>query len=127
MLKNLLKHPLQRKNISIGCTQSATLSIGEYVNTFLTGENDTRFAVVITNKNDTMTTSFIYFPYKFTNHTIFFSHFLQKWTRTKKTTFQKLDSLVEETRQIIQDTMILFERVENSAQLVNEMKKNITK
>lgn len=47
--------------------------------------------------------------------------------QNKKTTFQKLDSLVEETRQIIQDTMILFERVENSAQLVNEMKKNITK
>ena len=61
MLENLLKHPLQRKNISIGFTQSATLSIGEYVNTFLTGENDTRFAIVITNKNDTMTTSFIYF------------------------------------------------------------------
>lgn len=47
--------------------------------------------------------------------------------QNKKTTFQTLDSLVEETRQIIQDTMILFERVENSAQLVNEMKKNITK
>ena len=47
--------------------------------------------------------------------------------QNKKSTFQKLDSLVEETRQIIQDTMILFERVENSAQLVNEMKKNITK
>ena len=47
--------------------------------------------------------------------------------QNKKTTFQKLDSLVEKTRQIIQDTMILFEHVENSAQLVNEMKKNITK
>ena len=41
--------------------KSATLSIGEYVNTFLTGENDTLFAIVLTNKNDTMTTSFIYF------------------------------------------------------------------
>ena len=47
--------------------------------------------------------------------------------QNKKSTFQKLDSLVEKTRQIIQDTMILFERVENSAQLVYEMKKNITK
>ena len=45
--------------------------------------------------------------------------------QNKKTTFQKLDSLVEETRQIIQDTMILFERVESSAQLVYEMKKNL--
>ena len=45
--------------------------------------------------------------------------------QNKKSTFQKLDSLVEETRQIIQDTMILFERVESSAQLVYEMKKNL--
>ena len=43
--------------------------------------------------------------------------------QNKKTAFQKLDSLV----QVIQDTMILFERVEHRAQLVNEMKKNITK
>ena len=47
--------------------------------------------------------------------------------QNKKTAFQKLDSLVQETTQIIQDTMILFERVEHRAQLVNEMKKNITK
>ena len=47
--------------------------------------------------------------------------------QNKKSTFQKLDSLVEETRQIIQDTMILFESVESSSQLVCEMKKNITK
>ena len=45
--------------------------------------------------------------------------------QNKKSTFQKLDSLVEKTRQIIQDTMILFEHVENSAQLVNEIKKNL--
>ena len=45
--------------------------------------------------------------------------------QNKKSTFQKLDSLVEETRQIIQDTMILFERVESSAHLVYEMKKNL--
>ena len=47
--------------------------------------------------------------------------------QNKKSTFQKLDSPVEETRQTIQDTMIFFERVESSAQLVYEMKKNITK
>ena len=47
--------------------------------------------------------------------------------QNKKTAFQKLDSLVQETTQIIQDTMILFERVEHRVQLVNEMKKNITK
>ena len=47
--------------------------------------------------------------------------------QNKKIAFQKLDSLVQETTQIIQDTMILFERVEHRVQLVNEMKKNITK
>ena len=40
---------------------SATLSMGEYAKTFLTGENDTRFDMIILIKNDTMTLSFIHF------------------------------------------------------------------
>ena len=36
------------------------LSVGENVNTLLTGENDTRSAIVTTNKNDILTKSFVY-------------------------------------------------------------------
>ena len=97
----------------------ATLSMGEYVKTFLTGENDTWFDMIILIKNYTMTTSFYtIFPINWTtNHTLF--SFVNMDQEEKR----KLLHLIQEANQIIEDLMQLFERTEKSLHLIKEIKK----
>ena len=98
------------------------LSVSENVNTLLTGGNDTRSAIVTTDKKRYIDIFYTIFPINSTTN-----HTLLSFVNMDQEEKQKLLHLIQETNQIIEDLMQLFERTEKSLHLIKERKENIEK